>query len=347
MEFFETFFLGMTISDWGIFILTAAGVFLLLKIIVKIVQNRLKVISERTKIDFDNFILTLIKKFNPLFFISVALWLTIFFFEPVDKVKDLIKVLMSLVFYLQIGIWIAVVIEYFLMKMLNNEERTTRDATVKLMAKIFSWAAWVILAVMAFDTLPGVEADTLITTIGVSGIAVAFALQTILSDVASAITIAFDQPFVEGDGIVVDGMGGTVEKIGLKSTRLRSWDGQEIIVSNSDLLNSRINNYQNMERRRVILNFSVVYQTSAEKLKKIPSLVEEIVISTENATYVRTHFTALSDSSLDFETMYWVDSTDYAVFMDAKHTINMALIAVFEVESIDFAYPTQTVYLEK
>ena len=200
---------------------------------------------------------------------------------------------------------------------------------------------------MAFDTLPGVEADTLITTIGVSGIAVAFALQSILSDVASAITIAFDQPFVEGDGIVVDGMGGTVEKIGLKSTRLRSWDGQEIIVSNSDLLSSRINNYKNMEHRRVILNFGVVYQTSHKKLKKIPSLVEDIVTNTENAVYVRTHFTTLNDSSLDFETMYWVDSTDFAVFMDAKHAINMALIKVFEAECIDFAYPTQTVYLEK
>jgi len=215
------------------------------------------------------------------------------------------------------------------------------------MAKIFSWAAWAILAVMAFDTLPGVEADTLITTIGVSGIAVAFALQSILSDVASAITIAFDQPFVEGDGIVVDGMGGTVEKKKLTMTRLRSWDSQEIIVQNSHLFNRRINNPQNMERRRVILNFGVVYQTSVEKLKKIQSLVEEIVTSTENATYARTHFTALNDSSLDFETMYWVDSTDFAIFMDAKHAINMALIAVFEVEGIDFAYPTQTVYLEK
>ncbi len=200
---------------------------------------------------------------------------------------------------------------------------------------------------MAFDTLPGVEADTLITTIGVSGIAVAFALQSILSDVASAITIAFDQPFVEGDGIVVDGMGGTVEKIGLKSTRLRSWDGQEIIVSNSDLLSSRINNYKNMERRRVILNFGVVYQTSVKKLKKIPSLVEKIINNTESTTYGRVHFTTLNDSSLDFEAMYWIDSTDYAVFMDAKHAINMALLKVFEDESIRFAYPTQTVYLEK
>jgi small-conductance mechanosensitive channel len=214
------------------------------------------------------------------------------------------------------------------------------------MARIISWFVWAVLAVLALDSIPGFNANTLITTLGIGGIAIAFALQSVLADVASALTIAFDQPFEVGDGVVVDDLGGTIETIGLKSTRIRSWDGQEVICSNSDLLNSRINNYKNMERRRVMLNFGVVYDTSAAQLEQIPAMIQSMVSSVADTEFVWCYFTEVGASALQFQAMYWVNSTDMNVFLKARHAVHLAMVQQFEREGIAFAYPTQTVFLE-
>jgi small-conductance mechanosensitive channel len=200
---------------------------------------------------------------------------------------------------------------------------------------------------MALDALPDIEVTTLIATLGIGGIAIAFALQNVLSDFAAALTIALDQPFQVGDVIDVEGVGGRVEQIGLKSTRLRSWDGQEIIFANAKLLNSRINNFKSVERRRVVMNFRVVYQTKAEDLDRIPSLVEGIISELDQVTYDRTHSTSLNASWIDYECVYYVDSADFNLFMDIRHQVNVALFRRFEEEGIEFAYPTQTIFVEK
>ena len=182
---------------------------------------------------------------------------------------------------------------------------------------------------------------------GVSSVAVALAVQNILGDLFSSVSIALDKPFVIGDLISVGEFSGTVEDIGLKSTRLRSLSGEQLVISNSDLLSSRIQNYQRLDRRRVVFNLGVTYQTAPEKLAAIPQFVQTIVESNENATFDRVHFVDFGDSALNYECVYFVDVPDYRENMDIRHTINLAIFEKFYTEGIEFAYPTQTIYLEK
>jgi small-conductance mechanosensitive channel len=156
-----------------------------------------------------------------------------------------------------------------------------------------------------------------------------------------------DKPFVIGDFINVDDFLGSVEHIGLKTTRIRSLSGEQLVFTNSDLLKSRIRNYKRMAERRVLFTFGVVYKTAAEKLAAIPGIVKEIVGGQAQARFERTHFKQFGASSLDFEVVYWVKDQDYNLYMDIQQTINMGLFRRFEAEGIEFAYPTQTLFVER
>ena len=175
----------------------------------------------------------------------------------------------------------------------------------------------------------------------------AFAIQNVLSDLFSALSITFDQPFIVGDVIVVDDLAGIVEQIGLKSTRVRSLSGELLVFSNSDLLNSRIRNYQQMDRRRVVLKFGVTYQTPREKLQAIPEMVKRVIVDREKVSFDRAHFTGFGDSTLDFEVVYWLESSEYGFYMDSQQAIDLGIYECFEEEGIEFAYPTQTIFVEQ
>jgi hypothetical protein len=175
----------------------------------------------------------------------------------------------------------------------------------------------------------------------------AFALQNILSDLFSSFSIYFDKPFVEGDFIIIGNDMGIVKKIGIKSTRIQTLQGQELVVSNKELTSTRINNYKKMSKRRAIFNFGVEYSTSKKKLEKIPTIVKKIINNIELASLDRAHFKSFGDSSLDFEVVYYVDSSDYAKYMDIQQEINLALVLAFEKEKINFAFPSRTIYMAK
>jgi small-conductance mechanosensitive channel len=181
----------------------------------------------------------------------------------------------------------------------------------------------------------------------VGSVAIALAVQNILGDLFSSVSIAFDKPFVIGDFISVDQFSGTVEDVGLKSTRLRSISGEQLVISNSDLLSSRIQNYQRLDRRRVVFRLGVIYQTAPEKLAAIPQYVQEIIESNENVTFERVHFVDFGDSALNYECVYFVEVPDFSESMDIRHDINLAIFNKFYEEEIEFAYPTQTIFLEK
>jgi len=185
-----------------------------------------------------------------------------------------------------------------------------------------------------------------VASLGIGGIAVALALQNILGDLFASLSITFDKPFVIGDFIVVDDFEGDVEDIGLKSTRVRSLSGEELIFSNTDLLNSRIRNYKRLEKRRISFIIGVIYGTPVEKLKKIPSIIEDIITPIENADFERAHLKTLGDYSLDYSVVYYVLQQEYATYMDIQQVINLEIYQRFEEEGIEFAYPTQTIMLE-
>jgi small-conductance mechanosensitive channel len=202
------------------------------------------------------------------------------------------------------------------------------------------------LALIALDNIPGVEVDTLVASLGIGGVAAALAVQNILSDLFASLSIALDQPFEIGDFIVFGGDMGTIERIGIRSTRVRSLSGEQLVISNTDLLDSRIHNYKRMAERRVVFSFGVVYETPPELLARIPGIVEEIIAQQGQTRFDRAHLKEFGDFSLNFEAVYYVLAPEYGTYMDIQQAINLALHARFEREGIEFAYPTQLVYLD-
>jgi small-conductance mechanosensitive channel len=205
---------------------------------------------------------------------------------------------------------------------------------------------WSLVLLIALQNL-GVEVTALLASLGVGGIAVALAAQNILGDLFASLSIYFDRPFVVGDFIIVDSLLGTVEKVGLKTTRIRSLHGEQLIFSNNDLLNSRIRNYKRMLERRILFSIGVVYGTAYEKLVRVPEILRDAIEREELARFDRAHFRGYGDSSLDFEIVYWVTLPDYNTYMDIQQRINFEIFRRFEEEEIAFAFPTRTVHIAK
>ena len=203
---------------------------------------------------------------------------------------------------------------------------------------------WTIGIIFLLDNL-GLKISAVVTGLGIGGVAIALASQAILGDLFSYFVIFFDKPFEVGDFIVVDPMRGTVEKIGIKTTRIRSLDGEELIFSNTDLTTTRIQNYKRMERRRVPFSIGVVYETPLNLLREIPKIVEEIVRRVDCATFDRAHFKSYADFSLVFEIVYYVNSGEYQTYMDVQQEINLKIFDEFQKREIVFAYPTQMIYM--
>ncbi|GAB3815924.1 hypothetical protein GCM10028895_10600 [Pontibacter rugosus] len=202
---------------------------------------------------------------------------------------------------------------------------------------------WGIGLLTLLDNL-GYDVTTVVAGLGIGGIAVALAAQNILGDLFNYFVIFFDRPFEVGDFIVIDEKAGVVDKIGVKTSRVKSLSGEQLVFSNSDLTNSRIHNYKRMEQRRILFKIGVTYQTPYATLQEIPALLKTIIDEQETTRYDRAHFSSYGDSSLDFEIVYYVLSSDYNVYMDVQQKINLRIFKEFELIGIDFAFPTRTVF---
>ncbi len=225
----------------------------------------------------------------------------------------------------------------------DNSHKTSSYWLLSFFAKVLIWA---LAFLLLLDNL-GFDVTTLVAGLGVGGIAIALAVQNILGDLFCSLSILLDKPFEVGDFIVVDPIKGTVEKIGLKSTRIRAISGEQIVVSNSDLIQSQVHNFKRMLERRIVFQIGVTYQTSSENLKKIPGMLREAVEQSKNVRFDRAHFFSFGDSALQFEVVYFVLSSDYSIFMDIQQEIYFTVFEKFNELGIDFAYPTQTLFVEK
>lgn len=249
---------------------------------------------------------------------------------------------------LQATFWATSLVDYFLVRSRERrrDDNTGRLTTLRTAAFISKLALAVIAAVLILDNIPGVEITALVASLGITGIAVALAVQNILSDLFASLSIVLDRPFVIGDFIIVDDCLGTVEHIGLKTTRVRSLSGEQLVFANNDLLKSRVRNYRRMAERRVVFAFGVTYQTLPEKLKRIPATLRRIIESQDATRFDRAHFKGYGSFALDFEVVYYVQSPDYNRYMDIQQAINLALFEALQEEGIEFAYPTQTLFLD-
>ncbi|MFA5371677.1 MAG: mechanosensitive ion channel family protein [Sideroxydans sp.] len=217
---------------------------------------------------------------------------------------------------------------------------------LKGVGSLLNFVIWVLALIFLLDNL-GVKISAVVAGLGIGGIAVALAAQAVLGDLFSYFVIFFDKPFAVGDFIVVGDKMGVVEHVGIKTTRIRALSGEQLVFSNTDLTNSRVHNFKKMERRRVVFKLGVTYQTPAEKLKRIPQIVKDIILAQEDADFDRGHFASYGDFSLNFEFVYYVTGADYAKYMDIQQAINLAIFETFEKEGLEFAYPSQTLFVNK
>lgn len=218
------------------------------------------------------------------------------------------------------------------------------SAAMDVLGFIVRAAVWSFVFLLALENL-GVDITALIAGLGIGGVAVALATQNILGDLFASLSIMLDKPFVGGDFLDVNGYLGSVEKIGIKSTRLRSLSGEQLVLSNNDLLNSRIRNFGRMFERRVVFSINVPYQTPSEKLRKIPAILREAVEAHEKVRFDRAHFQKYGEFALTFEVVYYVTSADFNLYMDIQQDINLLIHERFGHEQIEFAYPTQRLYV--
>jgi len=223
----------------------------------------------------------------------------------------------------------------------------SREKHLKPLLSLVKVLFWVVGIIFLLANL-GLDVTTAIAGLGVGGIAVAIAAQGILGDLFSYLVIFFDKPFELGDFIVFGDKLGVVERIGIKSIRIRVLSGELLIIANSDLTSARIHNYKQMLHRRVVFTISVAYETPADTLEKIPSIIKDIITSTqtiEGVRFDRSHFNAFGAYSLNFETVYYVPTNDYTIYMDTQQEIYYKLFRAFKEEEISFAYPTQLLYM--
>ena len=243
-------------------------------------------------------------------------------------------------------IWISTALQIWLENYRKDETDGANRMTMNALSFLGRIALWAIVLLLILDNL-GVDVTALVAGLGIGGIAIALAVQNVLSDLFASLSIVLDKPFIPGDFVVVGDMAGSVEHIGIKTTRIRSISGEQLIFSNTDLLGSRIRNFGRMRERRVVFSLGVTYQTPADKLERIPGIIREAIEGQEQVRFDRSHFASYGDSALNFETVYYVGSSDYATHMDILQSVNLAVYRRFATEGIEFAYPTQTLFVEK
>ena len=309
---------------------------------------RLLAFTEKTKTAYDELVVKMLMETKPFLIIIVSFYFGSLLLTISDDLQSWLSRIAILAVLIQIGIWGNTLITNANQQ--YQAENLKKDAgqvtTFRALSFVVKLVLFSIIFLLALDNL-GFQITTLLTGLGVGSVAVALALQSILADLFAALSIAIDQPFVIGDFIIVDEYLGTVEKLGLKTTRVRSLSGEQLIFSNNDLLSSRIRNYKRMGERRINFSFGIIYQTPAEKVRALPDMIGETIAKYELARFDRAHFREFGDSSLQFEVVYSILSADYNQYMDLQQDINLDLFEKFEQEGIEFAYPTQTVFVGK
>ena len=343
----EQIFWGNRVQDYFVSLATFLGALIIIKLFEIILLRRLKGWAQRTATTIDDFLINIIEKIvTPLlcfgaFYLGIK---TLVLAPLIKRIVDIAALAIVTIFSIRfLTAFIGYGFSVYSRKRMADEALERSLGGVLRVTKVIIWA----LAIIFFLDNLGFKISTVIAGLGIGGIAVALAAQAVLKDLFSYFSILFDRPFETGDFIIIGDFLGAVEHIGIKTTRIRSLGGEQLVFSNSDLTDSRIRNYKRMEKRRVPFKFGVTYQTPVEKLKEIPQMVENIIKNIEDATFDRTHFVSYGDFSLIFEVVYYIFGADYNKYMDVQQKINLAIKKEFEKRQIEFAYPTQTIYVTK
>lgn len=343
----ETVFFGNMVRDYVFSMVLFLLIIIGLSVFKKIIIAHLGKLAVKTVTDIDDLIVKLISQIGWPVFTVVALYAATSSLVMTDAVRSLVRNVTIFVVMIRSILLFQHVLQYAVSKILNKRiglDNPSSQALINSVVWVLKWILWALGLVFILDNL-GVNISSLVAGIGIGGIAVAMASQAVLGDAFSALCIYLDKPFEIGDFIIVDDCMGTVENIGLKTTRIRSLSGEQLVFANADLTKSRIKNYKRMQTRRIVFKIGVVYQTPLEKVKQIPSIINNILKNAQ-VQCDRVHFQSFGDSALIFEVVYYVLSADYNVYMDRQQAINFEIMREFELNGIEFAYPTQTLYVK-
>lgn len=337
-------FYGNSLVEWA----TALGITLAIAIasyaIIRFVASRVRRRVETAPTLFRDVMGNMLDATRWWFLLAVGFYIGSHWLDFSRRYDLSIQRTLVVLVLLQCGLWGDLAIRRWLRFGMARARQENIAATTS--AAIVSWVGrallWLVVVLMMLDNL-GFNITTLVASLGVGGVAVALAVQSILGDIFASLSIVLDKPFVVGDFIIVGDSLGTVEYIGLKTTRIRSLGGEQIIYSNAELLRMKIQNMQRLDERRVAFLFRVNYDCPADKLRRIPQMVREAIEGNDKVRFDRAHFRSYGEWGLEFEAVYFVISPDYNLMMDYQQEVNLALYQRFEQERIGFAFPRRVI----
>jgi small-conductance mechanosensitive channel len=343
----STIFLGAALYQYVTAMAAGVAFYLLLRSLIWLLRKRIEKFAKKPEFTTSDLVKNLLDHTFRLFILWLSIYIGLRFLNIIPSVMAIIQTITVNALLVQIGFWVIEIVEYLVTRRQLDKDSKLKEQKGALVAISFisKVVVWTVVIVLVLENIPGIHITTLIASLGIGGIAIGLALQGILGDLFASLTISIDQPFVEGDAINIGDFSGTVEHIGLKSTRIRSFTGEQLIFSNSDLLASRIRNYQRMDHRMIVFTLNVTYQTSLENLQKIPQLVKDVIEAQDKVTFNRAHLKSYNDSAIVFEVVYTINSADYTQYMDIQQNINLQIFHQFRSLDIHFAYPTQTILL--
>jgi len=345
-DYLEMTFFQNSIREYLVFVGVFIAVFIVIAIVKATVLTSLKRWSEKTSTTIDDFIVRVFEKnLIPLFYYGAFYLSTrsLTLHPTLEKAIDVIGVILMTFFGIRC---LTVLLEYFIKLFWLKEEEGVKASSFKGLLPALKILVWGLGIVFLLDNL-GFKISTVIAGLGIGGIAVAMASQALLGDLFSYFAILFDRPFELGDFIIVGDYMGTVEHVGIKTTRIRSLSGEQLVFSNTDLTNSRVRNYKRMEKRRIVFSLGVTYDTGLKEMKAIPGIIKEAIVSLNHTTFDRAHFSSYGDFSLNFEVVYHILSGDYNKYMDIQQEINFIIKEKFDERGIEFAFPTQTLFINR
>lgn len=341
-------FFGNTVGEY----VFALVVFIALGLVFGLVQwailQKLAKLAKRTKTDIDDTLVKIVKSLKPGFYLFVAFFLASQTLSFTDIGQMVLNGILVVWVAVQIVIAIQILIDRVILKRFADTDGDGEpDAgIVTFMSRLAKWLLWVVAGLMVLSNF-GVNVTGLMAGLGIGGLAIAFALQNVFSDLFAAFSIYLDKPFQVGDHIVFGDNRGTVEKIGVRSTRIQALQGEELVISNQELTSMLIHNYKKLEERRIATQIGVTYDTPTEKLKQIPGIIKKIVDDEPITRFDRAYFTTFGDSALLFEFVYYIQSSEYEEYLKAQQDMNFKIKEKFEKLGIEMAFPTQTVHLVK
>jgi small-conductance mechanosensitive channel len=338
-----------SVKDYLIALTIFALSIIVLRIFKYVILKKLRNIFVKTKTDYDELLVKLVDTFGWPFYVLISAYIAFQFIVIPDSIRTALYYLI-IVFATYYAVKsVQTLIDYSTRKIIvkkQEEEEGADTSIIDFLSRLLKGILWIVAVILILSNL-GYNVSTLIAGLGIGGLAVAIALQNILGDIFASFSIYFDKPFQVGDFIAFGDDSGTVKNIGIKSTRMQTQHGEELVVSNRQLTESIVHNYKKMEQRRVVFTFGVRNETPNEKLKKIPAIIKGIIDKVELTKFDRAHFIRFGDFSLIFEVVYYVKTRDYNKHMDIQHEINLAINEEFGKEGIEMPYPTQTILIKK